>query len=159
MNFHIFLIYNGLMGMIHHQLGKKTLIHPKLSYWCIISVVNNFLLWIWVTIKKQDFLWNRLFANSLCQEKKKTKEKILNSFSAFLNPSHSFPSPKCHFWLCSLDSLRLPRASTSYKLLLCLGKHSSEIPAAEVPHHNPSFVSPSLVKYIRQQFYQLTKDM
>lgn len=77
------------MGMIHHQLGKKTLIHPKLSYWCIISVVNNFLPWIWVTIKKQDFLWNRLFANSLCQENKKNQGENIE-FLLCLFKSQSF---------------------------------------------------------------------
>lgn len=67
-----------------------------------------------------------------------TKEKMVSSFSALLHllPSHSFLSSKCRFWLCSLDSLSLPRASTFYKLLLYLWQHSSQIAAAGVPHHN-----------------------
>lgn len=73
-----------------------------------------------------------------------TKEKRVSSFSVLLNllPSHSFLSSKCHFWLCSLDSLSLPRASTFYKLLFYLWQHSSEIPAAQVPHHNLWFPHP-----------------
>lgn len=58
--------------------------------------------------------------------------------------SHSFLSSKCHLWLCSLDSLSLPGASTFYKLLFHLWQCSSEIPAAEVPHHNLLFSHPSL---------------